>query len=204
MTMDYKYIEQLLEKYFECDTTLEEEQILRAFFAQQNVPIRLLPYRQLFTETARSKKEETLGSDFDNRILAIISEQESREPRRVKARIVTMQRRLRPLYKAAACVAVVLALGQAAQMPYTGDSEEQENIARTISKPNIMKQENTPWQRPTPQPKRNSKPSCPWRTDKATAPRHTRKDNNFLCLYILKKTSLKTTLKQTLPRTCER
>ena len=46
-------------------------------------------------------------------------------------------------YKAAACVAVVLALGQAAQMPYTGDSEEQENIARTISKPNIMKQENT-------------------------------------------------------------
>ncbi|MCI6209206.1 MAG: pyruvate ferredoxin oxidoreductase, partial [Prevotella sp.] len=47
--MDYKYIEQLLEKYFECDTTLEEEQILRAFFAQQNVPIRLLPYRQLFT-----------------------------------------------------------------------------------------------------------------------------------------------------------
>ena len=143
MAMDYKYIEQLLEKYFECDTTLEEEQILRAFFAQQNVPIRLLPYRQLFTETARSKKEETLGSDFDNRILAIISEQESREPRRVKARIVTMQRRLRPLYKAAACVAVVLALGQAAQMPYTGDSEEQENIARTISKPNIMKQENT-------------------------------------------------------------
>ena len=46
--MDYKYIEQLLERYWECQTTLEEEAILRAFFAQDNVPVQLLPYRQLF------------------------------------------------------------------------------------------------------------------------------------------------------------
>ena len=30
--MDYKYIEQLLERYWNCETSLEEEQILRAFF----------------------------------------------------------------------------------------------------------------------------------------------------------------------------
>ena len=29
--MDYKYIEQLLERYWACDTSVEEEQILRAF-----------------------------------------------------------------------------------------------------------------------------------------------------------------------------
>ena len=36
--MDYKYIEQLLERYWNCDTTLEEEQILRTFFSQKEVP----------------------------------------------------------------------------------------------------------------------------------------------------------------------
>lgn len=140
--MDYTYIEQLLDRYFECQTTLEEEQILRAFFAQETVPVRLLPYRQLFTEPAASKKEETLSDNFDSRILAIINEQESHEPLHVKARIVTMQRRLRPLYKAAACVAVVLALGQAAQMPYNVGGTEGDNIARTVIKPDVMKQQN--------------------------------------------------------------
>ena len=32
--MDYKYIEQLLERYWKCETTLEEEEILRMFFSQ--------------------------------------------------------------------------------------------------------------------------------------------------------------------------
>ncbi|MBQ4446467.1 MAG: pyruvate ferredoxin oxidoreductase, partial [Prevotella sp.] len=32
--MDYKYIEQLLERYWQGMTTLEEERILRAFFSQ--------------------------------------------------------------------------------------------------------------------------------------------------------------------------
>ena len=32
--MDYKYIEQLLERYWQCETTPEEENVLRAFFAQ--------------------------------------------------------------------------------------------------------------------------------------------------------------------------
>lgn len=140
--MDYKYIDQLLEKYFECQTTLGEEQILRAFFAQETVPVRLLPYRQFFTEAERGQKEDMLGSDFDARVLAIISEQQAKEPVRVKARVVTMQRRLRPFYKAAACVAVVLALGQAAQMPYAGSEEQQQNIANTISHPDIRKDQN--------------------------------------------------------------
>ena len=33
--MDYKYIEQLMDRYWECETSLEEEQILRTFFSQE-------------------------------------------------------------------------------------------------------------------------------------------------------------------------
>ena len=36
--MDYKYIEQLLERYWKCETSLEEEQILRTFFRQEEIP----------------------------------------------------------------------------------------------------------------------------------------------------------------------
>lgn len=130
--MDYKYIEQLLEKYFECQTSLEEEQILRAFFAQESIPVHLLAYREFFAEQTFSKP--TLGADFDQRILGIIGEEATaREPKHVKARTVTLNKRLRPLYKAAACVAVVLALGQAAQMPYyQSEAERQESLARSL------------------------------------------------------------------------
>ena len=70
--MNYQYIEQLLDKYFECQTTLEEEQILRSFFAQEDVPAHLLKYRELFNSQSFGKNAETLGADFDQRILNAI------------------------------------------------------------------------------------------------------------------------------------
>jgi hypothetical protein len=49
------------------------------------------------------------------------------------ARKVSLSRRLRPLYKAAACVAIVLSIGQAAQMPYyQSEAEQQESLARSL------------------------------------------------------------------------
>ncbi len=144
--MNYQYIEQLLDKYFEAQTTLEEEQILRAFFAQEDVPVHLLSYRKLFISQSfgklracspehllERKNAESLGDDFDQRILSLINEEEVKEPQHVKARKVSLNKRLRPLYKAAACVAVVLAIGQAAQMPYyKSEAEQQENLARSL------------------------------------------------------------------------
>ena len=46
--MDYKYITQLLERYWNCTTSLEEEQILKAFFSQDDIPAELLKYKPLF------------------------------------------------------------------------------------------------------------------------------------------------------------
>ena len=107
--MDYKYIEQLLERYWQGGTTLQEEAILRAFFCQPDIPEHLRKYQPLFA----LEKEEPLGDDFDERILGMIEEEE--EP---KAKIVTLTSRLMPLFKAAAIVAIILTLGNAAQAPW--------------------------------------------------------------------------------------
>ena len=109
--MDYKYIEQLLERYWQCETTLQEETILRSFFAQQEVPVWLLKYKALFDAT--TQKETPLGEDFDKRILSLTENRKA-----VKARTISLTQRLMPLFKAAAVVAIVLTLGNAAQAPW--------------------------------------------------------------------------------------
>ena len=109
--MDYKYIEQLLERYWQGETTLQEEAILRAFFSQDDVPASLMKYKSLFD---CGLQEETLGDDFDARILDSIGEDE-KEP---KANVVSWSSRLMPLFKAAAVVAILLTIGNAAQAPW--------------------------------------------------------------------------------------
>ena len=122
--MDYKYIEQLLERYFQCETTLKEEEILRAFFTQEDVPVWLAKYKTLFVYEAQ--REESLGNDFDERILEMVEQQEP-----VKARVLTLTQRLMPLFKAAAVVAIVLTLGNAAQAPWDrGWDNPQEEYAK--------------------------------------------------------------------------
>lgn len=111
--MDYKYIEQLLECYWQCETTLEEEQILRTFFSQENVPACLLPYKDLFTYEQMDVEQQVLGDDFDQRMLEMTGEAAP-----VKARTISMVQRLKPLFKAAAIVAIILTLGNASQVAF--------------------------------------------------------------------------------------
>ncbi len=113
--MDYKYIEQLLDRYWNCETSLEEEHILQAFFTQKDVPVRLLPYRELFIGQ-HLHAEEHLDADFDKRILALTEDkQEVRHENRVTAKRITRSYKLTPFFRAAACVAVVLCIGMAVQ-----------------------------------------------------------------------------------------
>ena len=95
--MDYKYISQLLDRYWQGETTLEEEQILRSFFSQLCIPEELQKYRSLFIYEQTEKHTNTLGDDFDERMMALID-----EPETVKARRVTMKERFAPFFKAAA------------------------------------------------------------------------------------------------------
>lgn len=50
-------IEQLLEKYDNAETTLKEEQLLKDYFAQDNVPAHLEPYKAMFQFFQDNKQE---------------------------------------------------------------------------------------------------------------------------------------------------
>jgi hypothetical protein len=123
--MDYKYINQLLERYWECQTTLEEEAILRAFFSQEDIPASLLPYRNLFVYELTETKEDVLDDAFDARMYSLIGKAEP-----VKARRISLTQRMRPLFRAVAVVAVILTLANAIQMSFS-DNGGNENISGT-------------------------------------------------------------------------
>ncbi|MBO7109721.1 MAG: hypothetical protein J6V97_06460 [Prevotella sp.] len=111
--MDYKYIEQLLDRYFRAETTLQEEQILKAFFAQgaEDMPQELQQYAPLF---AAFDEQPELGDDFDERVLAQLpADIVPLQPKQVKARTIRLTERLRPLFGAAAMVAILLTVGNA-------------------------------------------------------------------------------------------
>lgn len=122
--MDYKYIEQLLDRYWACETTLEEEAILRAFFSQQDVPASLSQYKPLFAYMAAEPKADVLGDAFDEKVLGQIEQQTA-----VKAKVVSLQSRLMPLFKAAAVVAIFLSLGNALQMAFETQTAQPQGVA---------------------------------------------------------------------------
>ena len=123
--MDYKYIEQLLERYWECQTTREEEAILRNFFRQEDVPASLLPYRQLFIEEDKMASEH-LSKDFQDKMLRLVGEEDGGrlDGAFCKARRLTIVRRMRPFYKAAGLVAILLTIGNAAHQSFTDDGQQ--------------------------------------------------------------------------------
>lgn len=128
--MDYKYISQLLDRYWQGETTLEEEQILRSFFSQLCIPEELQKYRSLFIYEQTEKHTNTLGDDFDERMLALID-----EPETVKARRVTMKERFAPFFKAAAMVAIILTLSQAAQYSFQSTPGPAPAVSTGASRP---------------------------------------------------------------------
>lgn len=131
--MDSNYIEQLLERYWQCETSLEEEAQLRAFFSEDNVPEHLLRYKDLFVYQ-QLQQEVHLGDEFDARVLAEV------EVPVVKAKRLTLTARLMPLFKAAAAVAIVLSLGNVMQHSFFTEVEEvaaADTIGKQISAPSV-------------------------------------------------------------------
>lgn len=128
-----KHIEELLSRYWLCETSEEEEAQLRAFFARDGVPAHLRRCKEWFAY-ADSQRQEGLGDDFDARILAQV------EAPVVKARRITLTARLTPLLKAVAVVAVVIGLGGVVQRSFFSGMPEvaaTDTIGRQISAPSV-------------------------------------------------------------------
>ena len=119
--MDYKYIDQLLERYWNCETSIQEEQILRTFFQQEEIPACMQSYRQMFVAEDEISKAH-LGQDFDDRVMALIEEEKDETV--VKARRISFARRVSPFYKAAGMIAVILVIGMAAQHSFQSEGQD--------------------------------------------------------------------------------
>ncbi|NDV58097.1 hypothetical protein D0T85_08280 [Bacteroides sp. 519] len=106
--MDYKHIEQLLERYWQCKTTREEEIQLREFFMSSNIPEELKVYRDIFVYQS-VQQEVKISSDFEERLFDAI-EQSS-----YKIKKVSFVAKIAPLFRAAVFVGTFLLVSNLTQ-----------------------------------------------------------------------------------------
>jgi hypothetical protein len=134
--MDYSYFSQLAERYFEGQTTLGEEQMLRLFFRPdtlpEDAPQSLRQYAPLFRLADADREQMRLNSEWYDRVEALAKGEGQREAAdknvRVKAVTITLGDRLKPLMRAAAAVAIVLTLGNAMRFTMQQAQPQQDDI----------------------------------------------------------------------------
>ena len=134
--MDSEYIEQLLQRYWQCQTSRDEERQLRDYFSQpaEAVPEHLRRYRSLFA-WQKQMSEARLSDDFGSRVLAKIETME-RKPTAavvVKAGKRSIVRKLSPMFKAAAAIAVVLLVGNLMQRSLVNGGPDVMEITDSVS-----------------------------------------------------------------------
>jgi hypothetical protein len=84
---NYQHIENLLDKYWEGETTLEEDKILQMFFASANIPLDFQAFQPIFKAKSDIQKQ-TLSDDFDTNLLAIL---ENEKEEKKEAKIIQLQ-----------------------------------------------------------------------------------------------------------------
>jgi hypothetical protein len=62
-------IEELLEKYFNAETSFKEEEELKEYFEQNEIPAQLEPYRELFSSFNSYSKEKIEDEYYEDKII---------------------------------------------------------------------------------------------------------------------------------------
>jgi hypothetical protein len=70
---NYQHIAQLLDKYWEGETTLAEDKMLQTFFASETIPVEFQAFQSIF-QAKNDIQTQTLSTDFDTNLLAILKE----------------------------------------------------------------------------------------------------------------------------------
>lgn len=123
--MNVDRIEKLLDKYWLCETTVAEEQELREFFLQKEVPQHLLKYKHLF-ELQQEEAEAALNEEFDEKILTMIGAEGKKSGKRFAT--------LRPFLQIAASIAIIVSLWLTIQ-PHNGRTENDPWLQDTYTSP---------------------------------------------------------------------
>jgi hypothetical protein len=94
----------LLNKYWNCETSVEEEKQLQNFFSGKDIPEDLQKYAPLFKDYKESQLSIRLGNNFVKRLEAAIHQKE-KEKQYITIRIFA------PVLKIAASILIVVTLG---------------------------------------------------------------------------------------------
>ncbi|MCK4465557.1 MAG: pyruvate ferredoxin oxidoreductase, partial [Bacteroidales bacterium] len=70
--MDLQKIEKLLQKYYNGETSLEEEEVLRTFFSSRDVPDHLEAEKELFSYYYSQSRDEAANPGLEEKILDAI------------------------------------------------------------------------------------------------------------------------------------
>lgn len=76
--MDSKQLEQLLKKYWDCETSVEEENELKAWFRNNPAPEHLKDTAALFLYFGENKKKEIADVNFDHQVIEDIKPRRGR------------------------------------------------------------------------------------------------------------------------------
>jgi hypothetical protein len=135
--MEHAKIRALLEKYWQAETSVEEERVLAEFFRGPDVPVDLEPVRGLF-EWRQEEADLKSGADFDQRILERIAgmEGEGRDGERVRGEVISVGMVVRGgSIRFAAAAAIILCLGIGLLIPVIspGPGGGQKLVGRAVS-----------------------------------------------------------------------
>jgi hypothetical protein len=125
--MDSKEVGQLLEKYWNCETSLEEEQVLRSYFNGPDVPDQLKDAAQLF-RFFENERQRALTSDFDHDVLRSVKKTER------TTKVISMVRWVR-VARIAAGVLVMVAAGYFIRNEVMKSKDQTQALTDTFSDP---------------------------------------------------------------------
>lgn len=104
MMKTYESIRFLLNKYWNCETSLEEEKQLKNFFSSNDIPEDLQKYAPLFKDYKENQLSIRLDNDFVKRLEAAIHQKE-KEKQYITISIFA------PVLKIAASILITITLG---------------------------------------------------------------------------------------------
>ena len=126
--MDLVRIEKLIDRYWACVSTVDEESELRAFFKSENVPEHLLQIKPLFSYYEKEKRNSPLGTEFDQVVIDKVKKQKS-------AKVIKLSRYFNNYVRVAAVVLIVVTASFVYRMEYFSDEKAASVLVDTYDTP---------------------------------------------------------------------